>query len=101
MAIQDQVVSTCNYKSYISKDSVITNDTCRKCRGKSETFQPLTGAHLALTAGDYIHRRNKVADVFHQELTIKYGLSKGPPVRIINMSHISVTELMNCIFTDP
>jgi hypothetical protein len=55
--------------------------------------------NLALTEDDYIHCHNKVANVVHQELSIKYGLSKRPPMRIINMSHISATELMNSTIT--
>ena len=56
---------------------------------------------LALTEDDYSHRHNKVANVFHQELTIKCELSKRPPMPIINTSHISATELMNCTITGP
>jgi len=56
-------------------------------------------ACLALREGDYIHCYSKVANIFHQEFTIKCGLSKGPPVPIINMRHISATELMNCTIT--
>ena len=68
---------------------------------KSVTIQPITGACLALTEGDYVHCHNKVANVVHQELTIKCGLSKGPPMPITNMFHISATELMNCTITSP
>jgi hypothetical protein len=56
-------------------------------------------ACLVLREGDYIHCHGKVANIFHQELSIKCGLSKGPPVPIINIRHNSVTELMNCTIT--
>ena len=101
VAIQDQVISISRYKSCILKDSNIANDTCRKCRGKSETIQSIIGAHLALTEGVYIQYHNKVANVVHQELPIKCGLSKGPTMPIINMGHVSATELMNCTITVP
>jgi hypothetical protein len=57
--------------------------------------------NLALNEGDYIHRHNKVAKIVHQKLTIKYGLSKGPPKPVINKSYIIATELMNCTITSP
>jgi len=75
--------------------------TCRKCRGKPVTIQHITGACVALTAGDYILCHNKVAKVAHQELTIKCGLSKGPQMPIKNMFHTSAKELMNCTITSP
>jgi hypothetical protein len=57
--------------------------------------------NLPLAEGDYIHRHTKVANVVHQELNIKCGLSKGSPMPIINMSHISAIELTNCTVTGP
>jgi len=36
MAIQDQVINTNNYKKYITKEN--TNDTCRVCGKKAETW---------------------------------------------------------------
>ena len=99
VAIQNQDINTSNYKNCNLKDSNITNDTCRKCRWKSATFQHITDACRALIEVDYIHRHNEVTNVVRQELTLKRGLSNGPPVCITNMSHISATKLIICIIT--
>jgi hypothetical protein len=34
----------------------------------------------ALAKGDYTHGHHQVANVFHQELAIKCGLTKGSPM---------------------
>jgi len=80
IAIQDQVISNIYYKQHILKDPNTTNSICRKCWEKLETIQHITGACGALGQGSYSHLHNHVADIVHQELLIKYGLSKGPPM---------------------
>jgi hypothetical protein len=54
-AFQDQVIGTNNYKKRVLKYSSNINDICRKFREKSETFQHITGACLALAQGDCTH----------------------------------------------
>jgi hypothetical protein len=43
-------------------------------------IQYRTIACRTLAKGDCTHRHNQVAYTVHQELTIKCGLSEGPPV---------------------
>jgi hypothetical protein len=76
ITIQDKDISTNNCKKYILKDPNITNDTCGKCQGKSETIQHITGACCALTEGDYTHRHSPVANIVPQELATSCGLSQ-------------------------
>jgi len=44
------------------------------------TIQRVTGACLALSEGIYTNRHSTVANIVHQELAIKCGLSKIPPM---------------------
>jgi len=44
------------------------------------TIQRVTGACLALAEGVYTHRHSTVANIIHQELAIKCGLPKIPPM---------------------
>jgi hypothetical protein len=66
LTIQDQIISTSNYKKNILKHPNIF-----KCRDKSETIQHITGAGCALTQGDYTHCHIQVANIIHQEMAIK------------------------------
>jgi hypothetical protein len=68
--IQGLVPSTNNYKKYILNDPNITNNICKKCQEKSETI------HHHSTCNWLTHCHNQVANVVHQELAIKCGLSK-------------------------
>jgi len=79
-AIQDKAFSTNDCKKHALKDPNITSDIFRKCREKLGTIQHITSACRALVQGDYTHRQNQVAIIVHLELTIKCGLSKGPPI---------------------
>ena len=54
-------------------------NTCRKCCEKSETIWHITGVCCTLTLGDYTHRHNQEANIVHQELAVKCGLSQGKP----------------------
>jgi hypothetical protein len=80
IAIQDKVVSASNCKKYILKDLNITNDICIHYQDKLETIQYIMSACSALAQGEYTHRHNQVAKIVHQELAIKCGLLKTPPV---------------------
>ena len=75
LAIQDQVISTKNYRKYILKDTSLQNDLCRKCNNKPETIQHITGACTILTQNDYTHRHNQLANIIHQKLVQKYNLA--------------------------
>ncbi|KAL0841160.1 hypothetical protein ABMA28_014906 [Loxostege sticticalis] len=74
IAIQDQVISTKNYRKYILKDRTLRNDLCRKCNNKPETIQHITGACITLTQNDYTHRHNQLVNIIHQKLVLKYKL---------------------------
>ena len=89
IAIQHQVISTNNY---IVKDPNVIKDICRKCRQKLENIQRITGACHALAQGDYIHWHNQVASTVHQELSIKCGLSNGPPMSYYKYEPQSVLQ---------
>ena len=72
IAIQNLVSSTNNYKKYILKDPNITNNIYRR-----ETTPHISGACPALAQDDHTKRYSHVANIDHQELAIKCGLSKG------------------------
>jgi hypothetical protein len=72
IAIQNLVISTNNYKKYILKDPNSTNNICRR-----ETTPHISGACRALAQDDHTKRYSYVANIGHQELAIKCGLSKG------------------------
>ena len=65
---------------------------------KRETFQNsrVTGACHALGHGCYNHRHSQVANVVHQELAIKCGLSKGPLMPFYKYEPQSVLENSDC-----
>jgi hypothetical protein len=44
IAIQDQVIEAKNYRTFILKDSTLTNDLCRRCNDLPETIQHITSA---------------------------------------------------------
>jgi hypothetical protein len=71
----EQVISMNNYKEYISRNPNITNDIRRKCREKLENTQHVTSEYRALTQVAYTNRNSHVADISHQELIIKCGLT--------------------------
>jgi hypothetical protein len=62
------------------KDPNINNDIRRICREKLENIQRITGAYLALAKCDDTHRHNQVASIVRQEVSMKCGLSNGPPM---------------------
>jgi len=76
---------------------------CRKFRAKSETIQRVTGACLALAQGVYTHRHSTVANIVHQELAIKCGLSKIPTMLYHTYEPQSVLGNSNydCTMTGP
>jgi len=73
ITIKDQVIITNNYKDYVVKDPNVTNNMYRKCWGELETIQHMTGECNAPIQGTYTHHHNQVANIIHQELTIKCG----------------------------
>lgn len=78
LAIQDQVITTKNYRKYIVKDRTLDNDLCRKCQSKPETIQHITGACISLTQNDYTHRHNQLVNIIHQKLVLKFKLTSDP-----------------------
>jgi len=75
-AIQDHVINSNSYKKYILKGPNTNTAICRKCLAKSETIPRITGECLAQAQGVYTDRHNTVANIVHQELANKCGLSK-------------------------
>jgi hypothetical protein len=61
----------------------------------TETIQHKTDVCCALTQGDYTHRHNQGDSIVHQELPIKCGLSKGPPMPYYRYEPQSVLEKSN------
>ena len=71
----EQVIRMNNYKKYISRDSDITKYIRRKCREKLENIQHITSEYRALAEIDQTNRNSHVADISHEELVIKCGLT--------------------------
>ncbi|XP_044751663.1 uncharacterized protein LOC123311659 [Coccinella septempunctata] len=72
-AIQDQVVATRSYqKNILGKN--LTGDRCRKCSRAPETIQHVTSSCPVLAPREYTDRHNAMAKVFHQAISLKYGL---------------------------
>jgi len=71
----EQVIGVNNYKGCISRDRNIANDIRRKCREKLENIQHITSEYRALAKIDYTNRKSHVANISHQELFIKCGLT--------------------------
>jgi hypothetical protein len=59
---------------------------------KLKTIQHKIGACRALAQGDYTQRHNQAANIVHQELAIKCGLSKGSPTPYYKLATIRVRE---------
>ncbi|KAL1446381.1 hypothetical protein WDU94_013936 [Cyamophila willieti] len=66
-AIQDQVITTKNYRKYILKER-LENDRCRLCGSSSETIQHLTSGCQTLAGTDYMHRHNLSCKIIYQYL---------------------------------
>ena len=66
-AIQDQVISTLNYKKHILKQPD-TDELCRRCGKESETIQHITAACEQLAPTKYVKRHDGLAKVIHQKL---------------------------------
>jgi hypothetical protein len=69
-AIQDRIISTKNYRKFILKENV-TSDQCRRCKSHSETIEHIMGSCTALAATEYTNRHDNVAKIIHQELARK------------------------------
>ena len=67
LAIQDQVISTRNYKRYILKEK-IESDKCRKCNAASETIDHITSGCALLAGKEYTERHNNMAKIIHLAL---------------------------------
>jgi len=71
----EEVISMNNYTECILKDPNMTKDIRRKCREKLENIQHVTSEYRALAQVDYTNCNSHVADISHQELVIKCGLT--------------------------
>ena len=74
IAIQDQVIYTKNYRKYITKDTTMQNDMCRKCHHASETIQHIISSCPLITQTDYKHRHDQVGKIIHQKLAHQHNL---------------------------
>ncbi|KAF2893758.1 hypothetical protein ILUMI_12413 [Ignelater luminosus] len=74
VAIQNQVISTRNYKQYILKEA-LDSDKCRKCHQMSEKVDHITSGCPILASKQYIDRHDDVAKIIHSQLTLLYGLA--------------------------
>ena len=70
-AIQDQVISTKNYRKYILKEKNVS-DLCRLCNQSSETIQHISSSCTALSNTEYLNRHDLSAKILHQYLARKY-----------------------------
>ena len=75
-AIQDQVISTRNYKKYILKQPHI-DELCRRCGKELEMIQHITAACEQLAPTEYVKRYDELAKVIHQKLAEAAELSEG------------------------
>jgi hypothetical protein len=64
-----------------------TNNICRRCWEKSVTVQYISGTCYAFAQGNCTYWHSQVANMIHQELAVKCGLSKGKQHCIIEISH--------------
>uniref|UniRef100_A0A8D9A4R9 Uncharacterized protein n=1 Tax=Cacopsylla melanoneura TaxID=428564 RepID=A0A8D9A4R9_9HEMI len=72
-AIQDEVISTKNYRKHILKENI--DDRCRICRSSSETIQHITSGCTPMAHTEYLKRHNLTAGILHQNLTCKLELN--------------------------
>ena len=83
---QVEVISINNYKKYIL-DTNINNETCKKCRQKSETSQHTIGACRALTLGHDNHRHYKQPSSLIRNWMSCGSCQRRKQRRIINKGH--------------
>ena len=95
-AIQDVVINSNNHKKNILKAPNTNTAICRKFRAKSEAIQRITGVCSAVAQSVYTHRHSKVANLVHQELATKCGLTETPPVLYYKYEPQSVLQNCNC-----
>ncbi|KAF2881684.1 hypothetical protein ILUMI_24489 [Ignelater luminosus] len=69
VVIQDQVISTRNYKKYILKQA-LDSDKCRKCHQMSETIDHITSGCPILAS------KHDIAKIIHSQLAFLYGLAQ-------------------------
>lgn len=74
LAIQDQVVTTNNYRRYIMKENI--SDMCRLCKKATESIQHICSGCSQLAQTDYLQRHNNVAKIIHQALAKRLDLLK-------------------------
>lgn len=77
IAIQDQVVSTKNYRKFILKDSNILDDKCRLCRDHRENVDHIISGCSSLASSEYTKRHDDVCKVVHQQLCHNNNLLMG------------------------
>jgi len=57
-----------------------TKTNSSNSNNNKETIQHVACAHCALAQGNHTHHHSQVANIVHQELSVRCELSKGPPV---------------------
>lgn len=72
-AIQDQVISTRNYRRHIAREN-LPDDRCRLCSTTSESIQHLSSGCSYLAPRDYLSRHNAVGGIVHQAICLGKGL---------------------------
>ncbi|KAI5692620.1 hypothetical protein M8J77_008093 [Diaphorina citri] len=68
-AIQDQVITTKNYRKYILRENL--EDKCRMCNSQSETIQHITTGCTVLAGTQYLQRHDKSCNIIHLHLAKK------------------------------
>jgi hypothetical protein len=94
--IRGEVLKTSHCKRRVLKDPDVTRDICRKFPKKSQTIQHITGSCRAPAQADDTQHHNQVANVVHQELAIKCGLSEAKPTAHYKYDPQSVWEYSTC-----
>lgn len=73
LAIQDGVIATKNYRKFIMKEP-LESDQCRRCGQARETIEHVISGCSALASNEYVERHDTAAKIIHQELASKYNL---------------------------
>ncbi|KAL1446706.1 hypothetical protein WDU94_005608 [Cyamophila willieti] len=67
LAIQDGVIATKNYRKYILKEAM-GSDQCRRCGETRETIEHIISGCKVLAGNEYVERHDTAAKIIHQEL---------------------------------
>jgi hypothetical protein len=77
-AIEDKAIPPRTYLKYIIKNPYAVTDACLLCGSSSETIQHGITSSPKVAQITYQHRRDQVANIFHQEVAKQLRLLEEP-----------------------